>query len=220
MASMTQTRLALAAVVAALAGGAGQASAQGLATDEVYLKGFGGASWPSGFDSTLREDGTDIALPSFDFDTGYTLGVAVGAAVAPNVAIEIEYAYRSADFTVTDREEGDQASGDTSANAFMLNALYVFDDMGATGAVQPYVGAGIGATNVEISAGGQNFDSDTLLAYQLIGGVGYKLNPDVSLYAEGRWFQSESGNFEGPDGESLDGRFEGVDLLVGLRVAF
>jgi opacity protein-like surface antigen len=220
MASMTQTRLALAAVIAALAGGAGQASAQGLATDEVYLKGFGGASWPSGFDSTLREDGTDIALPSFDFDTGYTLGVAIGATVAPNVAIEVEYAYRSADFTVTDREEGDQASGDTSANAFMLNALYVFDDMGATVAVQPYVGAGIGATNVEISAGGQNFDSDTLLAYQLIGGVGYKLNPDVSLYAEGRWFQSESGDFEGPDGESLDGRFEGFDLLVGLRVAF
>jgi opacity protein-like surface antigen len=217
---MKQAPLAAAVAIAALAGGAGMASAQAFSLGEVYVKGFGGATWPSNFDSTLREDGEQIALPSFDHDTGYTLGAAVGAAFTPNISMEIEYAYRSADFTVRDRDEGDRANGDTSANAFMFNAFYAFDVMGATGAFQPYLGGGIGGANVQMSAGGQDFDADTLLAYQLIGGVGYELNPNVSLYAEGRWFQTESGKFDGPDGESFNGEFETFDLLVGVRYVF
>lgn len=217
---MKQAPLAAAVAIAALAGGAGVASAQAFSLEEVYAKGFGGATWPSDFDTTLTEDGTQIALPSFDHDTGYTLGVAVGAAVTPNISMEIEYAYRNADFTVTDRDEGDRADGDTSANAFMFNALYMFDSMGATAAVRPYLGGGIGGANVETSAGGQDFDTDTVFAYQLIGGVSYELNPNVNLFAEGRWFETESGEFDGPDGESFDGKFETFDLLVGMRYDF
>jgi opacity protein-like surface antigen len=217
---MKRAPLAAAVAIAALTGGAGMASAQAFSLGEVYVKGFGGATWPSNFDSTLTEGGERIALPSFDHDTGYTLGAAVGAAFTPNISMEIEYAYRSADFTVRDRDEGDRANGDTSANAFMFNALYVFDGMGATGAVRPYLGGGIGGANVEMSAGGQNFDADTLLAYQLIGGVGYQLNPNLGLYAEGRWFQTESGEFDGPGSESFDGEFETFDLLVGIRYVF
>ena len=70
----------------------------------------------------------------------------------------------------------DRADGDTSANAFMFNALYMFDSMGATGAVRPYFGGGIGGANVEVSAGGQDFEAEMLLAYQLIGGVSYELS--------------------------------------------
>ncbi|WP_299365412.1 outer membrane beta-barrel protein [uncultured Paracoccus sp.] len=217
---MKQASVGAAVAIAALVGGAEMASAQAFSLGEVYVKGFGGATWPSSLDSTLTENGTQIALPSFDHDTGYTLGAAVGAAVTPNLSTEIEYAYRNADFTVTDRGEGDQADGDTSARAFMFNALYMFDGMGATGVVQPYLGGGIGGANVEMSAGGQDFDAETLLAYQLIGGVDYELNPKVSLYAEGRWFQTKSGDFDGPDDESFDGKFETFDLLVGMRYAF
>lgn len=217
---MKQASLAAAVAVVALAGGAAMASAQAFSLEDVYLKGFGGATFPSSLDTTLTEDGEQIALPSFDHDSGYTLGVAVGAAVAPNIAMEIEYAHRNADFTVRDRDEGDQADGDTSADAVMLNALYTFDGMGAGGAVRPYLGAGIGGARVEMSAGGQGYDSGTLLGYQLIGGVGYALNPKASLYAEGRWFQTESGRLDGPEGESFDGRFESFDLIVGMRYSF
>lgn len=220
---MKQASLAAAVAIASLAGGAGMASAQAVALGEVYVKGFGGATWPSNFDTTLREGGERIARPSFDHDTGYTLGAAVGAAFTPNISLEVEYAYRSADVTITDRDDDDEsgrANGDTSANAFMFNALYVFDGMGATGAIQPYLGGGIGGANVETSASGQNFDADTLLAYQLIGGVRYELNPNVTLYAEGRWFQTESGKFDGPGGDNFDGEFETFDLLVGVRYVF
>lgn len=220
---MKQSSLAAAVALAALAGGAGMASAQAFSLGEVYLKGFGGATWPSGFDSTLKEDGERIARPSFDYDTGYTLGAAVGAAFTPNISMEIEYAYRRADVAITDRDDDDEsgrADGDTSANAFMFNALYVFDGMGATGAIQPYLGGGIGGANVKTSAGGQNFDADTLLAYQFIGGVSYEMNPNVILYAEGRWFQTESGKFDGPGSENFNGEFETFDLIVGVRYVF
>ena len=217
---MNKALMAAAVAFAALAGGMGTKSAQAFSLEEVYVKGFGGATWPSDFDTTLTEDGTQIALPSFDHDTGYTLGVAVGAAVTPNISMEIEYAYRNADFNVTDRDENDRADGDTSAYAFMFNALYMFDSMGATGAVRPYFGGGIGGANVEVSAGGQDFEAEMLLAYQLIGGVGYELNPNVSLFAEGRWFQTESGDFDGPQTESFDGEFETFNLLVGMRYDF
>ncbi|WP_347140842.1 outer membrane beta-barrel protein [Paracoccus sp. SSK6] len=217
---MRQAPFAAAVAIATLTEGAGIASAQAFSMEDAYIKGFGGATWPSDLDTTLIEEGEQIALPSFDHDTGYTLGIAVGATVMPNLAVELEYAYRKADFTVRDRDEGDQTDGDTSAKALMVNALYMFDSMGPTGAIQPYLGAGIGAANVEKSAGGQDFDGDGLLAYQLIGGVGYTVNPNVNLFAEGRWFQTESDKFEGPDQESFDGKFETFDLLVGVRFAF
>jgi hypothetical protein len=71
---MKQAPLAAAVAIAALAGGAGMASAQAFSLGEVYVKGFGGATWPSNFDTTLKEGGEQIARPSFDYDTGYTLG--------------------------------------------------------------------------------------------------------------------------------------------------
>ncbi|MDP5308965.1 outer membrane beta-barrel protein [Paracoccus spongiarum] len=206
--------------IAALAGSAVMASGQGFSLAEVYVKGFGGATWPSDYDATLTEDGEQIALPSFGHDTGYVLGAAIGAAVTPNLSVELEYAHRSADFIVTDRDEGDRSTGDTATNAVLVNALYLFDGMGATGAVRPYLGAGIGAAKVGVSVGPQDFDSDTLLAYQLIGGVDYALNPKLSLYAEARWFKTESGSFDGPETESFEDKFESVDLLVGMRYAF
>ncbi|WP_207099683.1 outer membrane protein [Paracoccus shandongensis] len=217
---MELTPMTAALAIAALAGSAGIVSAQDFSLQNSYFKGFGGATWPSDQDTTLIEEGEQIALPSFDHDTGYTLGIAVGATVMPNVTVELEYAYRKSDFTVRDRAEGDQADGDTTSKSLMVNALYIFDSMGPTGAIQPYLGAGIGAANVEKSAGGQDFDGDRLLAYQLIGGVSYKVNPKISLFAEGRWFQTESDRFEGPEDESFDGKFETFDLLVGVTFAF
>ncbi|NHF71900.1 outer membrane protein [Paracoccus xiamenensis] len=220
---MKQARSAAVVAIAALAGGAGIASAQTLSLGDIYVKGFGGATWPSNFDTTLKEDGEQIASPSFDYDTGYTLGVAVGAAITPNFSMEIEYSHRSADVEITDGDDDDEsviANGDTSANALMVNAIYMFDGMGATGAMRPYLGGGIGGAKVETSIPDQDYESDTLLAYQVFGGVGYDLNPNVNLYAEGRWFQTESGRFDGPGGDNYDDKFETFDLLVGMRYSF
>lgn len=221
---MKRASLAAAIALAAIAGGAGAASAQAFgAGGEFYLKGFGGATWLSSFDTNLRVRGTRTGdRLDFNYDTGYTLGVAVGYTFTPNFALEVEYAYRNADLTGTAKNPPDRerTSGDGSANAFMFNALYLFPGMGEGGQVTPYLGGGIGGANVKMDAFGRNWDADTLFAYQLIGGVGYQVNPNVSLFAEARWFQTQEGEFRGPSRLNFDGDFDTFDLLIGVRYAF
>lgn len=221
---MKQAGYAAAIALAAMIGGAGGASAQAFGMDgQFYLKGFGGASWPSSFDANLRERGSRTGdRLDFNYDMGYTLGAAVGYTFTPNFALEVEYAYRNADLTGTAKNPPDRerTSGDGSSNSFMFNALYLFPAMGAGGQITPYLGGGIGGANVEMDAFGRNWDANTLLAYQLIGGVGYQVNPNVSLFAEARWFQTQEGEFRGPSKLNYDGDFDTFDLLVGVRYAF
>lgn len=227
-------RLAVASAVATLLAGA--ASAQDFGSGPFYLKGFGGATFPSSEDANVKDGRTSfdprIRL-DFNYDTGYTLGVAVGYFFTPNVAMEIEYAYRSADVTATAKSSGFPSNVRLSGNndgrvdAFMLNALYVFDGLGADAAVKPYLGGGLGTAKTKLSVNGSNlgisgsnWSTDWNLAYQLIGGVGYEITPQWTLYGEGRWFGTESGKFDGPSNLNFSGSFETFDLLVGASYSF
>jgi len=206
----------------ALSGAA--ASAQGMffgTTPEWYVKGFGGATFLQDSDADLFISGSRFASGNIRFDTGYTLGAALGATFTPNFVMELEYAYRRADVKHF-RFEGNPVDADhTRNNAFMLNALYVFDGMGATGALRPFAGAGAGVTDVRIDIDGGNLERDWILAYQVIGGVAYDLTPNWSLTGEVRWFATEGGRYEVPGGGgSVKLDWETVDLLVGAAYRF
>lgn len=85
------------------AGGAASAQAPG----QLYLKGFGGATFPQSDDFTLHSELPGASAQSgLDFDTGYVAGFAGGYKITPNVAVELEYAYRSADVSVNNVSEG------------------------------------------------------------------------------------------------------------------
>jgi opacity protein-like surface antigen len=200
-------------LAAALIGSAGTAGAQDLLGGSWYVKGFGGATWPSSQDTDIG--GTDFEL---DYDTGYTLGVSLGYLFTPNVAFEIEYAYRDAD--VTGELGGASDDGSTSANAFMANAVYWFDPLGAMGAVQPYLGAGLGAARVDTDLFGDSWDTDTTFAWQVMGGIGYDVTPNWTLLGEVRWFATQDDDFNGPGDLSFETSFETFDLLVGASYSF
>jgi opacity protein-like surface antigen len=217
-----------AALALAVAGTA--ASAQSWADGNLYVKGFGGASWPQGesidFSGDLVNDLKDFGGSldgSIDYDTGYLLGAAVGYAVTPNVAVELEYAYRNADATLRESlslpgedKQNFSENGTVTSNAVMVNGLYRFDPMGAAGAVQPYLGGGIGGVKVD-------FDGDktgTEFAYQLMGGVSYALNPNWSLYGEARWFSTDGGEFFSEDGIKANAGFDTVEFLMGASYGF
>jgi len=215
--SRIATRLAAATAVALIAG-AGAASAQSFGLTEWYVKGFGGATWPSSFDSNLRESGSRIGRIDVDYDTGYTLGLSFGAYVAPNVALEVEYAYRKIDFDADVRlDDGTRGSGsgDTKSNSVMINALYVFDGLGATGQVQPYLGGGLGGAELDFDGS----TSDVVLAYQLIAGVGYDVTPNWTLLGEARWFGTQDGKVKS-DGVATDLDLGTFDLLIGASYNF
>ena len=218
---MGRVRTALLATgVVAMAGlSANAVAAQGFAASDFYLKGFGGATWPQDQDGDVKRNGSPIANGDASYDTGYVLGVAVGYDFTPNFAFELEYAYRDAD-TTTD-VGGDKFGGTTNSNAVMLNALYKFTPMGAAGAVQPYVGGGLGWANMESDIDDiGSFKRDNALAWQLIGGVGYAVNPNWTLLGEVRYFATDSGTLDGPGGLSWDSQVETIDVLVGAAYNF
>ncbi len=192
--------------------GAGTASAQGMfGSGQWYAKGFGGATWPSGESAKLKQGGATVGTGDIDYDTGYVLGGAVGYDYTPNFALELEYAYRKAD---TD-------GGDGSSNALMMNILYKFNPMGATGQIQPYVGGGLGVADYTLHDNViGNFKTDGDFAYQAIGGVAYKVNPQWSLLGEVRWFAIDTSSLDGPQNLSIDVNYSTFDFLVGATYHF
>ena len=198
----------------------GPVAAQGWMDSTWYIKGFGGATFPQDDDFEIdARGGGRLANTGLEYDTGYVLGFAAGVDITPNVAVELEYAYRNADAELRN-SNGD--SGKTESNAFMVNALYNFTPLGATGQWQPYVGGGLGAADLNIESFdlvGGDLDSDYNFAYQVIGGIGYAVNPNLSLIGELRFFGINDQEFES-DVLSLKTTYHTMDLLFGATYSF
>ncbi|MFO1143638.1 MAG: OmpW family outer membrane protein [Amaricoccus sp.] len=214
---MYRGKILAAAAVAAVGLGAGAASAQGLGGGGFYLKGFGGWTLPQNENFDLTDKATGLGAPSgFDYDSGYILGLAGGYTLSPNVALELEYAYRNANADLKNFD----SRGDVTSNAFMANAIYTFQGMGPNGAFKPYLGAGLGAADVNAAesnasklSGAYNF------AYQVITGVSYDLNPNVSLNGEVRYFGIADQNLENSDLKAKT-PYNTFDALVGVTYHF
>lgn len=199
---------------------AGAASAQGFGGGAWYGKGFGGVTWPQDQSGDVNDDGDELTTGNASYDAGYTLGLAVGYLATPNVALELEYAYRNAD-TTTELEGLGDFDGSTNSNAVMVNALYRFDGMGANGLVTPYVGGGIGWANLESDIDDiGSFTFNDGFAWQLIGGVSYDMGPNWALLGEVRYFATDTRTLDGPDNLSWEAQFETVDLLIGATYSF
>jgi opacity protein-like surface antigen len=211
------TRLQVSALaLAVVAATAGTASAQGLFSGgQWYGKAFGGATWPQSGDFKLKAGGTTLGAADAEYDTGYLLGAAVGYDYTPNVAVELEYAYRDAG------AKGDLDGASGTSNAFMMNALYKFNPMGAAGQIQPYIGGGLGIADYKLhDTGSGSFKTDGDLAYQAIAGVAYNFNPSWSINGEVRYFGIDTGRLDGPQGFSADVDYNTIDLLVGATYRF
>jgi opacity protein-like surface antigen len=202
-----------AVATAALLVGAGGASAQGF-----YLKGFGGWTIPQNNDFQLNDRTFDTSSGSgLDYDSGYVLGAAAGYDVNPNVALELEYAYRNSDATL---KNTGGASGEVQSNAFMANAIYKFDGIGPNGAFKPYVGAGLGVADQKFDPDGfGSLDGDYNFAYQLITGVAYDLTPSWTLNGEVRYFGITDQTVENDD-YGFKNSYSTFDAIVGATYHF
>lgn len=202
---------------------AGAAGAQGLVVDGFYLKGFGGASFVD--DESVRLSGANADgsvsgfKPRLDYDTGYVLGLAVGATITPNVALEIEYAHRSADYRVRGvAPDGSpvRGNGDTSVNAVLANGFYVLDPVDPAGALQPYVGLGLGGASIDVDGD----DTGTQFAWQVMGGARYAVNPNLGLFGELRYFDVDGGQFARRNGIRASAGSDAIDLIFGASYRF
>ena len=166
-------------------------------------------------------DVNDVANDAqVDHDTGYDIGGVVGHDCGA-FRLEAETAYKSAD--LDQASAGSQglagatglrtvatnapAQGDTSVLSFMVNGLF---DFGDDDGLQAFAGAGIGVARVDLqgtvntNGPGAFDDSDTGLAWQLLGGVRAPISDSFDIGLKYRYFNAPNVEILDPQGTSLE----------------
>ena len=168
-----------------------------------------------------------------EFDTGYGVSAALGHAWGL-FRLEGELSYRENDLDQIDVTSLTVAGviftglgsvslgGDVSSLGFMANGYRDFDTGGPW---VPFVGAGIGGArlNLDITnvAGVATIydESDTVFAYQVGAGIGYKLTPKVMATLSYRFFGTSDPTFD--DGvEEIEAEYLSHNIWAGLIVRF
>jgi len=136
------------------------------------------------------------------YDTGYSVGAAVGYAFDVNLRTELEVAYRHADTNAL-KMPGDSLHylSDVTSVSLLANLFY---DVKLPHGVTPYLGGGLGVAFIDTKQGnlytvngntGQASanagTSDTVLAYQVGCGIAYAVTPRISLDAGYRYFATD-----------------------------
>jgi OOP family OmpA-OmpF porin len=205
-------------VVIALISAVPSAQAQGW-----YLGAFGSFS-----DTDDTSFGTALGTVKTTFDSDMSYGLVFGYDTS-KVRIEGEITSREAD--VKDHILGGDAlpgpTGDAESLSIMGNLIY---DFNRDGAVQPYIGVGLGWTDVELSEFGVApipdvlQDSDSSFAYQFLAGLGFGLGDSAwDLFIDYRWFVADSLSLtvsEAAGAVSSDVDYEVQDIVIGLRYSF
>lgn len=171
-----------------LVGEVGSASVQGTG---FYLTVGAGAAWPSDIDVRTRNFD-----PNFNGDMEFGGGFSVDAGVGYDfgaIRTELTYGYTRA--SINDlgfNNEFFDASGIVNKNDVMAS---VYLDV-PFGAWVPYIGGGIGYTN--LSTPGISFDGDRigssnqgLFGWQAKVGVAYAINWNTDIYVEGTYSGAE-----------------------------
>lgn len=215
MSTAVRPILVLTAMLAASS--AGLAQAQGLGTSNAYLKVFGGATLPKDDNFTLDITSGADASSGLDYDSGYMFGIAGGYLVTPDVALEIEYSFRASDATL---DYAGGIDGQMKASTYMANAIYTFTPVDEAGAVRPYVGVGLGASDLtyEPERSGR-LGGDLSFAWQAIAGVGYRMNESWTLSGELRYLGVSEEDVSA-DFASFEANYQTFDALVGASYRF
>jgi len=132
---------------------------------------------------------------------------------------EAEVARRALDLSTV---SGTAAQGEAQATSLMGNAVV---DLDMVGPVQPYIGAGVGLAKVELDGaspfGGTTVNgSDTVGALQLLAGASYRLNEQVDLFTDYRYFTTRDADFTTAAGTTTSMKLSTHSVLAGLRFNF
>lgn len=192
----------------------------------------------------VSNDGSGVGPFTFDSSADYDKGIgvytALGYAWGNNWRTELEFSYRTNDIDQIDPGPAftgfpsGSISGDTRSYSVLANAIYDFD-FGSI--VTPYLGAGVGFSNVNhditgsLASGGAPTpalsiaygDSYTTLAYQGIAGVAVDLAEGLALDLSYRFLgtnkRSSDGTLNGQLAE-FDTGYHVHSLFAGLRWNF
>lgn len=169
---------------------------------QLYAGAYGG------LDIGHDGDATQSGAPGvFTMDVGFGFGVFAGGYFGEAMRIEGEIGYRSNDLKSF---AGSGIGGEVTSLAFMGNAYF---DIPVQSVLTPYVGAGFGIADVEMS--GFQTGKDTVFAGQVMAGAAIATSPNVSLTFEYRLFGTDEPRIDGFEFEYLHS-----SILGGVRATF
>jgi opacity protein-like surface antigen len=130
-----------------------------------------------------------------NFDLGIPVSISVGRQFVSGVRIDAELFYKYA--ALKDLKFAEQTvkpDGEIQAFGAMGNVYYTFFNGFADAPYLPYLGAGIGLADIEMSQGSDDRftywsdDNDTVFSYQGIIGFNAPIRPDILLDVSYRYF--------------------------------
>lgn len=164
----------------------------------LYVSGHGGVSFPGESDGTSPDGPTKL-----EAEDGYRFGGAVGWIFNRYLSSEVEVTYASHDIDTINFSfapgvwTGPLAGeGKVTALSGMFNTYL---SLPATGGFRPYVGGGIGYTQISadkiyapVLSPITTDDSDAAFSWQLMAGVGYEIAPNLELGTRYRYQHTEA----------------------------
>lgn len=175
------------------------------------------------------------AIFGTDYDAGPGFGLVFGKSYDNNLRIEGELSYRRNDLASFSLEgESFNATGDITAISFLFNTYY---DLVNPTPFTPYLGAGLGGAYINLDARQIDpifadiiySDEAIAFAYQLGGGLAYKLNRFLTLDLGYRYFstptlklkdqEAEVNDFDAPI-NNFETDYSTHNVSLGLRLAF
>lgn len=116
---------------------------------------------------------------------------------------------------------GVTTQGNASALSYMINGYY---DLPINGPLKAYIGGGAGfsTTFFDIVTSGIKIadDRDSVLAYQLSGGIGYEVNPRTTVTVGYRYFATGDPEIASLNGFPLRTEYQSHEINIGVRVLF
>jgi len=196
--------------------GAGYAQSYGPASP-LYFGVFGGYVAPEDmtWNSKVTGASADLAL-----DESGMMGLKMGYILpqARALAFELEWNYMFEQTIPSQVVSGVRESGDVYLNNFLVNLILRYPE----GKVHPYIGAGIGASSMNIrnteSVGGSVVnvaeESATGFAWQFLAGINVELAPNLSADLAYRYFGTN------PDFTVIDVDYRTHAVTLGLNFHF
>lgn len=139
---------------------------------------------------------------TYEDDNGFAFSVGYDFAGAIRADISIKRMRNAVD-TVA----GFAVDGDITSTSLLSNVWY---DFNRDGVVQPYVGLGVGATEIDFSD-----DDDTVLFAQAGLGLNFRLTDVVMLDVGARYFEAKD-----PEFENFTTDYRGTNVVLGVRFSF
>lgn len=210
---MYRSSVIFAAVGFAVAAAVSPVHAEERPTGHYFGLGVGG-----NFAEDTETSGPSVGSTDIEHDPGHVEVFSFGKAFANGFRGEFELGNRR---NAVDQSGSTSTGGAASVKSAMINGFYDF----ATGsAFIPYIGGGIGAGHMTLSAnpvGASGIaDSETGIAVQGIAGLGYMFNESWMGTLEYRYFAMPEVNMTARDGSSVDADYASHSIMVGLRYTF